>query len=194
MQKDDALDAIIIGAGFAGLYQLISLRDKLGLRARVLEAGSGVGGTWFWNRYPGARCDSESHSYMYYFSEDLVQEWEWSERYPQQPEILRYLNHVTDKFVLRRDIAFDTRVTSARFDESNQQWVVQTEAGETLRAQFLITAVGCLSSANVPNIPGRDSFAGKWFHTGSWPHEGVDFAGKHVGIVGTGRPASKRSP
>jgi len=194
MQKDDALDAIIIGAGFAGLYQLISLRDKLGLRARVLEAGSGVGGTWFWNRYPGARCDSESHSYMYYFSEDLVQEWEWSERYPQQPEILRYLNHVTDKFVLRRDIAFDTRVTSARFDESNQQWVVQTEAGETLRAQFLITAVGCLSSANVPNIPGRDSFAGKWFHTGSWPHEGVDFAGKHVGIVGTGSTGIQAIP
>ena len=110
MQKNDVLDAIIIGAGFAGMYQLISLRDKLGLQTRVIEAGSGVGGTWFWNRYPGARCDSESHSYMYYFSKELVQEWEWSERYPQQPEILRYLNHVADKFDLRRDITFDTRI------------------------------------------------------------------------------------
>ena len=194
MQNDDVLDAIIIGAGFAGMYQLISLRDKLGLKTRVLEAGSGVGGTWYWNRYPGARCDSESHSYMYYFSKELVQEWEWSERYPQQPEILRYLNYVADKFDLRRDIAFDTRVTSARFDEQHQQWVVHTEAGETLRAQFLITAVGCLSSANVPNIPGRDSFAGQWFHTGSWPHEGVDFTGKHVGIVGTGSTGIQAIP
>jgi cation diffusion facilitator CzcD-associated flavoprotein CzcO len=194
MQKDNALDAIIIGAGFAGMYQLISLRDKLGLRARVLEAGSGVGGTWFWNRYPGARCDSESHSYMYYFSKELVQEWEWSERYPQQPEILRYLNHVADKFDLRRDIKFDTRVISARFDEHTQQWVIKTEAGETLRAQFLITAVGCLSSANVPNIPGRDSFAGEWFHTGAWPHEGVDFNGKRVGIVGTGSTGIQAIP
>jgi len=194
MQKDDALDAIIIGAGFAGMYQLISLRDKLGMRVRVLEAGSGVGGTWYWNRYPGARCDSESHSYMYYFSKELVQEWEWSERYPQQPEILRYLNHVADKFDLRRDIAFDTRVTAAKFDKENQQWVVHTEAGETLRAQYLITAVGCLSSANVPNIPGRDSFAGQWFHTGAWPHEGVDFSDKHVGIVGTGSTGIQAIP
>jgi cation diffusion facilitator CzcD-associated flavoprotein CzcO len=194
MQKNDDLDAIIIGAGFAGMYQLISLRDKLGLRTRVLEAGSGVGGTWFWNRYPGARCDSESHSYMYYFSKELVQEWEWSERYPQQPEILRYLNHVADKFDLRRDIAFDTRVQSAHYDEPNNQWVVQTTQGETLRAQFLITAVGCLSSANVPNNPGLESFDGQWFHTGSWPHEGVDFTGKHVGIIGTGSTGIQAIP
>lgn len=194
MQNDDSLDAIIIGAGFAGMYQLISLRDKLGLRAKVLEAGAGVGGTWYWNRYPGARCDSESHSYMYYFSKELVQEWEWSERYPQQPEILRYLNHVADRFDLRRDISFDTRVTSARFDEPKQQWVIHTENGQTLRARYLITAVGCLSSANVPNIPGRDDFAGEWFHTGSWPHEGVDFTGKHVGIVGTGSTGIQAIP
>lgn len=186
MQQDNELDAIIIGAGFSGMYQLITLRDKLGLRVRVVEAASGVGGTWFWNRYPGARCDSESHSYMYYFSKELVQEWEWSERYPQQPEILRYLNYVADKFDLRPNISFNTRVTSAHYDEPNNQWVVHTENGETLRAQFLITAVGCLSSANVPNIPGRDQFAGQWYHTGAWPHEGVDFTGKHVGVVGTG--------
>ena len=194
MQKNDTLDAIIIGAGFAGMYQLISLRDKLGLRARVIEAGSGVGGTWFWNRYPGARCDSESHSYMYYFSKELVQEWEWSERYPQQPEILKYLNYVADKFDLRRDIAFDTRVTSAHFDEPSSQWVVHTLDGETLRAKFLITAVGCLSSANVPNNPGLENFAGQWFHTGSWPHEGVDFTGKHVGIIGTGSTGIQAIP
>jgi cation diffusion facilitator CzcD-associated flavoprotein CzcO len=194
MQNTNTLDAIVIGAGFAGMYQLISLRDKLGLRTRVLEAGSGVGGTWYWNRYPGARCDSESHSYMYYFSKELVQEWEWSERYPQQPEILRYLNHVADKFDLRRDISFDTRVNSANFDEANNQWVVQTEGGETLRAQFLITAVGCLSSANVPNTPGLDRFAGQWFHTGAWPHEGVDFKGKHVGVIGTGSTGIQAIP
>ncbi len=194
MQNNETLDAIIIGAGFAGMYQLISLRDNLGMSARVLEAGSGVGGTWFWNRYPGARCDSESHSYMYYFSKELVQEWEWSERYPQQPEILRYLNHVADKFDLRHDISFDTRVTSAHFDENKNQWVVNTQDGVTLRAQFLITAVGCLSSANVPNTPGLDSFAGQWFHTGAWPHEGVDFKGKHVGVIGTGSTGIQAIP
>lgn len=194
MQKDNDLDAIIIGAGFAGMYQLICLRDKLGLRVRVLETASGVGGTWFWNRYPGARCDSESHSYMYYFSKELIQEWEWSERYPQQPEILRYLNFVADKFDLRRDISFNTRVTSAHYDQPNNQWVVHTENGETLRAQFLITGVGCLSSANVPNLPGRDDFAGQWFHTGAWPHEGVDFRGKRVGVIGTGSTGIQAIP
>jgi cation diffusion facilitator CzcD-associated flavoprotein CzcO len=193
-QNDDQFDAIIIGAGFAGMYQLISLRDKLGMRTRVLEAASGVGGTWFWNRYPGARCDSESHSYMYYFSKELVQEWEWSERYPQQPEILRYLNYVADKFDLRADISFETRVTSAHYDQSSNQWVVHTQSGQTLRAQYLITAVGCLSSANVPNLPGLNQFAGQWFHTGAWPHEGVDFTGKSVGVVGTGSTGIQAIP
>jgi len=194
MAVNQPLDAIIIGAGFSGMYQLISLRDKLGLNALVLEAGSGVGGTWFWNRYPGARCDSESHSYMYYFSKELVHEWEWSERYPQQPEILRYLNYVADKFDLRKDISFDTRVTSAHYDEPNNEWVVHTDNGQTLRAKYLITGVGCLSSANVPNIKGRDSFKGQWFHTGSWPHEGVDFKGKRVGVVGTGSTGIQAIP
>jgi cation diffusion facilitator CzcD-associated flavoprotein CzcO len=186
MSENNILDAIVIGAGFSGIYQLHCLRDRLGLKAKLLEAGDGVGGTWYWNRYPGARCDSESHSYMYYFSDELVQEWEWSERYPQQPEILRYLNHVADKLDLKKDMSFNTRVCSAQYDESQNQWVVRTQLGDTWRAQFLITAVGCLSSANVPDIMGRDDFAGQWFHTGSWPQEGVDFKGKRVGVVGTG--------
>ena len=147
-------DALIIGAGFSGLYQLHCLRDRLGLSVQVLEAGEGVGGTWYWNRYPGARCDSESHSYCYSFSEELLQEWEWSERYPEQPEIMRYLNHVADRFDLKRDIRFGTRVTAARYDAAANRWRVTTEAGERLTAQFLITAVGCLSTANVPEHPG----------------------------------------
>ena len=166
------LDALIIGAGFSGLYQLHCLRDRLGLSALVLEAGDGVGGTWYWNRYPGARCDSESHSYSYYFSEELLREWEWSERYPEQPEILRYLNHVADRFDLRRDIRFGARVAAARYDEAANRWRVETETGERFTAKFLITAVGCLSTANVPNIPGLDGFSGRWYHTGQWPREG----------------------
>ena len=188
------LDAIIIGAGFSGMYQLYCLRERLGLRARVLEAGDGVGGTWYWNRYPGARCDSESHSYMYYFSKELIDEWEWSERYPQQPEILRYLNHVADRFSLRDDIQLNTRVQSARFDSDQQQWVVTTQQGAKFTARFLITAVGCLSSANIPNMPGLDSFSGQWFHTGQWPHEGVDFSGQRVGVIGTGSTGIQAIP
>jgi cation diffusion facilitator CzcD-associated flavoprotein CzcO len=188
------LDAVIIGAGFSGLYQLHCLRDQLGLRARVLEAGHGVGGTWFWNRYPGARCDSESHSYMYYFSKELVDEWEWSERYPQQPEILRYLNHVADRFALRSDIQLNTRVESARFEPGQQRWIVTTQQGDRFTARFLITAVGCLSSANIPNIPGLSEFSGKWFHTGQWPHEGVDFSGQRVGVIGTGSTGIQAIP
>jgi cation diffusion facilitator CzcD-associated flavoprotein CzcO len=187
-------DALIIGAGFAGLYQLLCLRDRLGLKVQVLEAGDGVGGTWYWNRYPGARCDSESHCYCYTFSKELFEEWEWSERYPEQPEIVRYLNHVADRFDLRRDIRFGTRVVGARYDEAGNRWTVTTEAGETLAARFLITAVGCLSAANVPNIPGLEDFAGAWYHTGQWPHEGVDFAGKRVGLVGTGSTGIQATP
>jgi len=192
--KPATLDAIIIGAGFSGMYQLYCLRERLGLRARVLEAGHGVGGTWFWNRYPGARCDSESHSYMYYFSKELVDEWEWSERYPQQPEILRYLNHVADRFSLRDDIQLNTLVQSARFDMDQQHWVVTTQKGATFTSRFLITAVGCLSSANIPNMPGLDTFDGEWFHTGQWPHEGVDFSGKRVGVIGTGSTGIQAIP
>ena len=187
-------DALVIGAGFAGLYQLLCLRDRLGLNVQVLEAGDELGGTWYWNRYPGARCDSESHAYNYTFSRELYESWEWSERYPQQPEILRYLNHVADTFDLRRSIRFGTRVTGARYDEAGNRWTVTTESGETLRAQFLITAVGCLSTANVPSIPGLESFTGAWYHTGAWPHEGVDFSGKRVGLIGTGSTGIQATP
>jgi cation diffusion facilitator CzcD-associated flavoprotein CzcO len=188
------LDALVIGAGFSGLYQLLCLRDRLGLSAKVLEAGDGVGGTWYWNRYPGARCDSESHSYCYSFSDELTQEWEWSERYPAQPEILRYLNYVADRFDLKRDIRFDTRVTAAHYDAQETVWHVATEAGERFTTRFLITAVGCLSSANVPDIPGLETFAGRWYHTGEWPHEGVDFTGKRVGLIGTGSTGIQAAP
>jgi len=188
------LDALIIGAGFSGLYQLHSLRDRLGLSAQILEAGEGVGGTWYWNRYPGARCDSESYSYSFSFSDELQQEWNWTERYPEQPEIMRYLNHVADRFDLRRDIRFGTRVTEAHYDEAANRWHVTTEHGDELTAKFLITAVGCLSSANVPNIPGLDCFTGRWYHTGQWPHDGVDFTGKRVGLVGTGSTGIQATP
>ncbi|SFS96262.1 flavin-containing monooxygenase [Saccharopolyspora flava] len=184
------LDAIVIGAGFSGLYALHRLRG-LGMSAQVLEAGDGVGGTWYWNRYPGARCDSESYYYSFSFDDDLQQEWRWSERYPRQPEILAYLNHVADRFDLRRDIRLSTRVTSAVFDDG---WTVTTESGERLRARFLITAVGCLSSANVPDLPGLDRFAGDWYHTGRWPHEDVDFTGKRVGVIGTGSTGIQAIP
>jgi len=189
-----SFDALVIGAGFSGLYQLLCLRDRLGLSVQVLEAGAGVGGTWYWNRYPGARCDSESHSYCYSFSEELTREWEWSERYPGPPEILRYLNHVADRFDLKRDIRFNTRVTAAHYDETANLWRVSTQAGETFMAQFLITAVGCLSAANIPNIPGLDTFEGRWYHTGQWPHEGVDFRGKRVGQIGTGSTGIQAAP
>ncbi len=189
-----AFDAIIIGAGFSGLYQLHALRDRIGLSVVLLEAGGGVGGTWYWNRYPGARCDSESHSYCYGFSEDLLRDWRWSERYPGQPEIMRYLNHVADRFDLRRDIRLDTRVVAAAYDDAANRWTVRTETGESLTAQFLITAVGCLSSANVPKIAGLGDFAGDWYHTGQWPHDGVDFAGRRVGMIGTGSTGIQAAP
>ena len=190
----ETLDAVIIGAGFSGMYQLLCLRDRLGLKVQVLEAGDGVGGTWYWNRYPGARCDSESHSYNYTFSKELFEAWEWSERYPQQPEIMRYLNHVADRFDLRRNIRFGTRVVAARRDEAANLWEVSTAGGETLRARYLITAVGCLSTANVPRIAGLESFAGAWYHTGQWPHAGVEFSGKRVGVVGTGSTGIQAIP
>jgi len=189
-----AFDALVIGAGFAGLYALHLLRDRMGLAVRVLEAADGVGGTWYWNRYPGARCDSESWSYCFQFDDDLVREWQWSERYPSQPEILRYLNHVADRFDLRRDISFETRVTGARFDEAQNLWTVTTGRGETFAAPVLVSAVGCLSAANVPAIPGLETFAGRWVHTGEWPKEGVDFRGLRVGLVGTGSTGIQAAP
>ena len=188
------LDAVIVGAGFAGMYQLHVLRDKLGLDVRVLEAADGVGGTWYWNRYPGARCDSESFYYSYSFSSELEQEWEWTERYPAQPEILRYLEHVADRFDLRPDIQLGTRVTAARFDSARNRWLVETDTGARFDTSFLITAVGCLSTANMPRIAGAESFAGETYHTGLWPHGGVDFTGKRVGQIGTGSPGIQAIP
>ena len=189
-----AYDAIIVGAGFSGLYQLHCLRDKLGLTAVVLEAGDGVGGTWYWNRYPGARCDSESHTYCYYFNDDLLMEWQWSERYPGQAEILKYLNFCADKLDLRRDIRFNQRVNSAVWDAAAECWQVETDAGLRLTSRFLITAVGCLSSANMPDIDGVSSFDGAIYHTGEWPHQAVDFSGKSVVVIGTGSTGIQAIP
>jgi cation diffusion facilitator CzcD-associated flavoprotein CzcO len=187
-------DAVIIGAGFSGMYQLLRLRDTLGMKAVVLEMADGVGGTWYWNRYPGARCDSESHSYSYYFDEALLRDWQWTERYPGHEEIRRYLNHVADRYRLRPDIRLNTRVEAARYDEHDNTWIIDTEGGERYTAQFLITAVGCLSAANIPDIPGLKDFAGRWYHTGQWPHDDVDFTGKRVGMIGTGSTGIQCAP
>ncbi len=188
------VDAVVIGAGFAGLYMNYRLRDQLGMTVQAFEAGDDVGGTWYWNRYPGARCDSESYMYCFSFDKQLMQEWEWSGKYPEQPEILRYLNHVADRFDLRRNIKFNTRVTAAHFNEATSRWDVTTDQGDSLTAKFLITAIGCLSSGQVPNIPGRDTFAGESYHTGAWPHTGVDFTGKRVGVIGTGSSGVQSIP
>lgn len=187
-QIDTQFDAIVIGAGIAGMYQLYRLRQR-GLSVRVYEAGSGVGGTWYWNRYPGCRFDSESYSYGYSFSEELLQEWEWSEHFAAQAETLRYLNYVADKFDLRRDIQFNARITSATYDEAGNCWQIRTEQGASARAKFLITAIGVLSAPQMPNIEGIDDYTGEWYHTGLWPHTPVKFAGKRVGVIGTGATA-----
>jgi len=189
----DTVDAVIVGAGFAGMYMLHKLR-QLGFTAVVYDAAAGVGGTWYWNRYPGARCDVESINYSYSFDPDLEQEWEWSERYATQPEILRYANHVADRYDLRRDIRFSTRVTAASFDESAQRWSITTDQGDDVSAQYLVMAVGCLSTSKMPEIPGIDVFRGKWYHTGHWPHEGVDFTGQRLGVIGTGSSAIQSIP
>ncbi|HET9976798.1 MAG TPA: NAD(P)/FAD-dependent oxidoreductase [Burkholderiaceae bacterium] len=187
------LDAVVVGAGFAGLYMLHKLR-QLGLSARAFEAGADVGGTWYWNCYPGARCDVESLEYSFSWSDELQQEWQWSERYSPQSEILRYLQHVADRFDLRRDITFSTRVTGADFDADDSRWVVRTDGGETLRARFVITAAGCLSAGRVPEIPGLDQFTGRWYHTGNWPKEPVDFTDLRVAVVGTGSSGIQAIP
>jgi cation diffusion facilitator CzcD-associated flavoprotein CzcO len=186
-------DAIIVGAGFAGMYMLHRLRG-LGLRTRVFEAGGGVGGTWYWNRYPGARCDVESMEYSFQFSDALQQEWDWSERYAAQPELLRYANHVADRFDLRRDIQFDTRVAAATFEAERGCWVIETGDGARCSAAFCIMATGCLSSPNTPSFKGLESFAGERYHTGYWPHQPVDFTGKRVAIIGTGSSAVQSIP
>jgi len=181
-------DAIVIGAGVAGLYQLYKLRE-LGLKVRSFEAGTNVGGTWYWNRYPGARFDSESWTYGYSFSEELLKEWNWQEHFAPQPETERYLNYVADKFDLRRDIQFGSRVASAHYQEGPRRWDITLENGRRYSARFLLTAIGILSAPTMPNIPGIGSFKGQSCHTHAWPKEGVDFAGKRVGIIGTGATA-----
>ncbi|NKB48994.1 MAG: NAD(P)-binding protein [Alphaproteobacteria bacterium] len=186
-------DAVIVGAGFAGMYTLHRLRG-MGLSVRVIEAGSDVGGTWYWNRYPGARCDVESMQYSYQFSEELQQEWEWSERYATQPEILRYVDHVAERFDLRRDIQFDTRVTAATFDDRTSRWRIETDDGGQFSTAYCVMATGCLSSANRPQFDGQDSFTGPIYHTGHWPHEGVDFTGQRVAVIGTGSSAIQSIP
>jgi len=187
------LDVIVVGAGLGGLYCLHRLR-KMGLKARAFEAGSGVGGTWFWNRYPGARCDVESMEYSYAFDDDLQQEWHWPERYGTQPEILRYINHVADRFDLRRDVQLNTRVTSAAFDPATNIWTVRTDKGDVMRARFCIMATGNLSTPRVPDFKGIESFKGKWYHSGLYPHEGVDFSGLRVGVIGTGSSGVQMIP
>jgi len=189
-------DVVVVGAGFAGMYMLHRLRG-LGFSTRVLEAGNGVGGTWYWNRYPGARCDIESMQYSYQFSDELQQEWEWTERYAAQPEILRYANHVAERFDLRRDIEFDSRVRSAVYDDRSGRWTLETDSGRSGRrysASYCVMATGCLSSPNNPRFPGMEHFEGPTYHTGQWPHEGVDFTGKRVAVIGTGSSAIQSIP
>ncbi len=193
MSDDVDVDAVVVGAGFAGLYMLHSLRG-LGLSCRVIEAGSGVGGTWYWNRYPGARCDVPSLEYSYGFDDDIAREWTWTERYATQPEILRYLEFVAERLDLSRDITFDTRVVSAAVDEGASRWVVTTDNDEMISCHFLIMATGCLSAANLPAIDGVDDFGGPTYHTGQWPRGGVDFTGLRVAVIGTGSSAVQSIP
>ena len=188
------LDAIVIGAGFSGLYLLHKLRNEMGLSVRVFEAGGDIGGTWYWNRYPGARCDSESYFYCFSFDEKMWQEWEWSERYPVQSEVLSYLDHVAERFDLRRDITFDTRIAAATYDEVANTWTVRTESGDEITARYLITGVGCLSAWNTPPFPGLTDFRGETYFTGLWPHEPVDLTGKRVGLIGTGASGVQATP
>jgi cyclohexanone monooxygenase len=178
-------DVVVIGAGFAGMYAVHAFRSR-GHRVHAYEAGSDVGGTWYWNRYPGARCDVESRSYSYSFDPELLQDWTWSERYPSQPEILDYARHVADRYDLRRDITFGTRVRSAWFDDRATTWTITTDGGDQVRARYCVTAVGCLSATQVPRLPGLDRFRGEVHHTGNWPQRGVDLAGRRVAVIGTG--------
>ncbi|WP_137723983.1 flavin-containing monooxygenase [Prescottella subtropica] len=193
LSVDASYDVVVVGAGIAGLYALHRFRQQ-GLTVRAFEAASGVGGVWYWNRYPGARCDVESVDYSYSFSPELEQEWDWSEKYATQPEILRYLEHVTDRFDLRRDITFDTRVTSATLDEDTLRWTVRTDRGDAVSARFFVVAAGPLSNANTPAFDGLDTFSGNVFHTAHWPHEGVDFTGQKVGVIGTGSSGIQSIP
>ena len=191
--KFERLDAVVVGAGFGGMYMLHLLR-RMGLNVQGIERGSDVGGTWFWNRYPGCRCDVESMEYSYQFSGELEQEWEWTERYSAQPEILAYANHVADRFGLRDSIRFNTEVTGATWRSEGSAWRVQTSQGDEIETRFLIMATGCLSAANVPDFPGRDQYQGNTYHTGAWPPEGIDFTGQRVAVIGTGSSAIQSIP
>lgn len=191
--KREDVDVVIVGAGFAGLYMLHKARSA-GMTARVFEAGSGIGGTWYFNRYPGARCDVESMEYSYSFDDALEQEWEWTERYATQPEILKYIDHVATRFDLRRDIVLETRVTSAIFDEGRARWTVETDKGDKVTGRYCVMATGCLSVTNLPPIKGIETFKKPIYHTGAWPHEGVDFSGLRVAVIGTGSSAIQSIP
>ena len=192
-QCQDNVDAVIVGAGFSGLYMLHKLRE-LGLKVRVFDTATGVGGTWYWNRYQGARCDVESMQYSYSLSEELQQDWRWSEKFSAQPEILEYANHVAERFDLKRGIDFETTVVSATYNEKAQRWAVLTDQGDDVRARFCIMATGCLSTSRIPDFPGLDKFEGATYHTGTWPHEGVDSSGLRVGVIGTGSSAIQAIP
>jgi cyclohexanone monooxygenase len=189
----EQFDAIVVGTGFGGMYMLHRLRER-GLRVRAFEAGDDCGGTWYWNRYPGARCDVESVEYQYGFSDDIVQGWTWTERYATQPEIMRYVDYVATKLDLRKDIQFKARVTAATYDETAQRWTVETDQGDRVSAQFCIMATGCLSASRIPDIPGLKDFRGKYYHTGAWPHGGVDFTGRQVAVIGTGSSGVQSIP
>ncbi len=189
----DRVDVVIVGAGFAGLYMLHRIRE-LGLTARVFERGRDVGGTWYWNRYPGARCDIESIDYSYSFDEGLTREWRWTERYAAQPEILAYLEHAADRLDLRRDITFDTTVTAAEWSDVDNRWTINLDTGEAVEATFCIMATGCLSVVKQPDFPGLADFAGQWYHTGQWPHRHVDLVDKTVAVIGTGSSGIQAIP
>lgn len=191
--KHEDVDVVIVGAGFAGLYMLHKARSA-GMTARVFEAGAGIGGTWYFNRYPGARCDVESMEYSYSFDDALEQEWEWTERYATQPEILKYIEHVATRYDLRRDIVLETRVTSAIFDERRARWTIATDKGDRVNGRYCVMATGCLSVTNLPPIKGIETFKKPIYHTGAWPHEGVDFTGVRVAVIGTGSSAIQSIP
>ena len=187
------LDVLVVGAGFSGMYLITRLR-AMGLSFRVIEAGDDVGGTWYWNRYPGARVDVHSVTYSYSWDKELEQEWQWKERFAPQPELLEYINHVADRHDLRRDISFLTRVEAAHWDEASERWSITTDTGERYAARYCVMAVGCLSVPKLPDFTGLDSFQGDWYHTGLWPHEGVDFTGKRVAVIGTGSTSIQATP
>ena len=192
MTAVETRDVLVVGAGFGGLYSLYVLREA-GFHVTAVERGSGVGGTWYWNRYPGARCDVESLQYSYSFDDDLQQDWEWTERYAGQPEILKYAQHVSTRFDLTDLIDFNTNVESMSYDADQQEWTVSTNS-LTYKAKFVVAATGCLSSTNLPDFPGLEQFEGDTYHTGRWPHEKVDFGGQRVGIIGTGSAAVQAIP